>query len=242
MTGHLTMGYSATRLDRLVSKKLSISKREVQTLIAQRRVLVNDIPASFASLPIKQFTRVTVDKTDIQNNHALYLMLNKPKGVVCATKDKQHKTVIDLLPYDFKDQLHIAGRLDLNSTGLVLLTNDGEWSRQLSDANCGVLKRYRVRLAKPISHEYIKAFAEGMHFAYENIHTRPVELKILSEFEAELSLQEGRYHQIKRMFGRFRNQVLALHRYAIGDYQLPPSILPGQSKQILPIMPFDHAN
>lgn len=226
------MRYSATRLDRLVSKHLEINKKNVRELIAQKRVLVDHKPASSTNIPIKQFTHVAVDGEVLQNNLAYYIMLNKPKGVVSATQDHEHKTVIDLLPYCFKDKLHIAGRLDLNSTGLVLLTNDGEWSRQLSDAQSGVIKKYRVRLEKPLSQEYIKAFSEGMYFPYEKIHTQPVSLKILSDFEAEVDLKEGRYHQIKRMFGRFRNPVLALHRVSIGPISLDPKLSEGESRPL----------
>ncbi len=228
------MAYSSTRLDRLLSSQLGMSKKAVRRLLAQGQVRVDHQPARQMNIPIRQFTHVAVGEQLIQNNPAYYVMLNKPKGIVSATRDPQHKTVIDLLPYSFRHELHIAGRLDLNSTGLVLLSNDGRWSRSLSEAKKGVIKKYHVRLAKPLNSDYVKAFAQGMYFPYEDIHTRPVELKILSEFEAELSLEEGRYHQIKRMFGRFRNPVLALHRSSIGAYPLPKDLGPGDSRQFCP--------
>jgi 16S rRNA pseudouridine516 synthase len=159
-------------------------------------------------------------------------MLNKPAGVVSATQDSAHKTVVDLLDYEFRHQLHIAGRLDLNSSGLVLLTNDSRWSSRLTAPDSKVTKRYRVSLEKPMTPEYVQAFAEGMYFPYEDITTKPVELRIIDDFSAELDLIEGRYHQIKRMFGRFRNPVKTLHRYAIGDLVLDETLLPGQSRLI----------
>ncbi len=160
-------------------------------------------------------------------------MLNKPVGVVSADSGhRASKPFIDLLDYSFREQLHIAGRLDLNSSGLLLLTNDSRWSKQLTDPENKVSKRYRVTVEKPLSEEYVQAFAEGMFFSYENITTQAVDLKIVSPYVADLCMTEGRYHQIKRMFGRFRNPVKALHRYAIGNFSLDEELLPGQSRLI----------
>ncbi len=172
----------------------------------------------------------------IQNNKALYIMMHKPVGVVCATKDDKHKTVIDLLgelltPTE-RASLHIVGRLDLNTSGLVLLTNDSRWSEQLTSPKSKVPKHYLVTLQNPLNNEYIQAFSKGMYFAFENITTKPVALKIISQFQAEVILTEGRYHQIKRMFGRFNNPVIALHRTSIGNYVLDESLKVGESKSI----------
>src|SRR5690606_23746504 len=120
-------------------------------------------------------------------------------GVVSATKDQQHTTVVDLLDVPNREQLHIVGRLDFNSTGLLLLTNDGRWSRRLMTPQYKVIKVYRVSLGEPITEECVMAFASGIHFPYENITTKPATLKILDRFTAEVHLMEGRYHQIKRM-------------------------------------------
>jgi len=95
-----------------------------------------------------------------------------------------------------------------------------------------IAKLYRVTLEKPITEDYVHAFAEGMYFSYENITTLPAKLNILSDFVAEVSLVEGRYHQIKRMFGRFQNPVLTLHRIAIGNLPLDPSLAPGKSRAL----------
>ena len=224
------MKYSRTRLDRFISKHIGINKKDVRLLIAQGRVMVNQNVATRVDMQVGKFTHVSYDEKILQNRSPYYIMLNKPTGVVSATKDMQHQTVVDILPYDFKHELHIAGRLDLNSSGLLLLTNDGDWSERLSAPESKVTKRYRVKVEKPITDDYIDAFREGMYFSYEDITTQAVELKILSDHVAELSLTEGRYHQIKRMFGRFRNPVLELHRFAIGDITLDANLLPGESR------------
>jgi 16S rRNA pseudouridine516 synthase len=181
---------------------------------------VDGVVARDISQVIGRFSQVCLDGTPTQARTPRYLMLNKPEGVVSATRDQRHRTVIDLLDRPWKEQLHIAGRLDFNSTGLVLLSNDGQWSRRLSLPENRLIKRYLVSTEQAITQDHVAAFQRGMRFEYEGITTRPVELTILSERVAELALFEGRYHQIKRMFGRFGNKVLSIHRFAVGDYEL----------------------
>ncbi|MGO3164651.1 MAG: 16S rRNA pseudouridine(516) synthase [Sphingobacteriaceae bacterium] len=156
-------------------------------------------------------------------------MLNKPRGVVSATKDAKHSTVLDLIRHPQKNELHIVGRLDLNTTGLVLLTNDGAWSRKISLPETKLAKTYEVTLSKALDDQYIDVFREGIYFGYENITTQPACLEILSEYTARLSLTEGKYHQVKRMFGHFRNEVLALHRVSVGHLSLD-GLKVGQSR------------
>ncbi len=228
-----------SRLDRFLSAKLGINRGDVRLMLAKKHVMVDGIAATDIQQQVNAFTHVAlVDQaggdsvTVLQDNQPQYWMMNKPIGVVSATADEQHKTVIDLLPASDVSDLHIAGRLDLNSSGLLLLTNDGRWSRALSEPSAGVGKCYRVRLEKPLTEDYIQAFAEGMYFSYEDITTRPVVLTIISDYVAELRLVEGRYHQIKRMFGRFRNPVLALHRISIGNLLLDETLMPGQYRPL----------
>ena len=224
-----------SRLDRFLSAKLGINRGDVRLMLAKKQVMVDGITATDIQQQVNPFTHVVlVDQaggdsvTVLQDNQPQYWMINKPIGVVSATTDEQHKTVIDLLSVPNVGDLHIAGRLDLNSSGLLLLTNDGCWSRALSEPKAGVSKCYRVRLEKPLTEDYIQAFADGMYFSYEDITTRPVVLTIISDYVAGLRLVEGRYHQIKRMFGRFRNPVLALHRISIGNLMLDEALALGQ--------------
>jgi 16S rRNA pseudouridine516 synthase len=220
------------RLDRFISEQLGINRRDVRPLLAQKRVLVDGDLATDMNQVIDDFSHVICDDRVLRANKPVYVMMNKPIGVVSATKDEQHKTVVDLLDRPDKEQLHIVGRLDFNSSGLLLLTNDGRWSRQLSAPENKVTKLYRVTLDKPVTEDYIQAFAEGMYFPFEGITTRPAKLCILSECEAEVTLTEGRYHQIKRMFGRFNNEVLTLHRLAVGQLSLDSELSPAQSREL----------
>lgn len=223
-----------SRLDRFVSKKLGINKRDVRLLIAQKRILIDDQPAENINQIVGQFTKVCFEGLLLQHNQPIYLMMHKPRGVVSATRDSQHKTVMELLP-GVSESLHLAGRLDLNSTGLLLLTNDGSWSRKISSPKTDISKRYLVTVEKPITDEYATAFMAGMYFSYENITTKPAMLEKLSDHTAYVTLQEGKYHQIKRMFGRFRNPVVGIHRVSIGSINLDPELKQGESRTLSPV-------
>lgn len=224
------------RLDRFISERCGINKRDVRLLLAQGRVQVDGENAASIHQAVDQFSHVVCDGLVLQADRPVYVMLHKPVGVVSATRDDKHRTVIDLLDRPDRHRLHIVGRLDLNSSGLLLLTNDGRWSRQLTSPEHKVAKVYRVTLANPICPErisdYVAAFAQGMYFPFEDITTRPAGLNVLSEHVAEVTLEEGRYHQIKRMFGRFRNPVIGLHRLNIGGLGLDETLLPGQSRNL----------
>lgn len=220
------------RLDRFISEQMGINRRDVRPLLAQKRIVVDGSPATDINHVIDEFSHVTLDDQVLQDNTPSYVMMNKPAGVVSATKDEQHRTVIDLLERPDRHHLHIVGRLDFNSSGLLLLTNNGRWSRQLTTPENNIAKLYRVTLEKPVTEAYIRVFSEGVYFPFEDITTRPAKLHIVSDYVAEVSLMEGRYHQIKRMFGRFDNEVLTLHRIAIGNLSLDPSLPPGQSRAL----------
>lgn len=235
---------SRTRLDRFLAANTRYSRREVRLLLAQGRVLVNTEQATAINQVLEPFDTVVLDDVCLRQHEAVYLAMNKPLGVVSATDDPQHRTVLDVLSEDPQCQLetdllaslHIVGRLDKNTSGLLLLTNDSQWSEQLMRPDSKIPKVYEVTLQHPLDERYAPAFASGMHFSYEDITTRPAQLEILSSHVARVTLTEGRYHQIKRMFGRFRNPVVALHRCAIGSLPLPAELEPGCSQAINPAL------
>lgn len=229
------MASGSQRLDRYLSKTLGINRRDVKPLLAQGRVQVDGRSVGGTDHLIDEFSHVSIDDRLLQAKLPVYVMFHKPVGILSATSDPQHTTVIDMLQRPDKDDLHIVGRLDRGSSGLLLLTNDGRWSRALMAPECDVPKVYLVTLQNPLTSDYVKAFAEGMYFDYEDITTRPARLEILEERLARVTLVEGRYHQIKRMFGRFRNPVLSLHRTAIGNLPLDPALAPGQSRELTPV-------
>lgn len=223
------------KLDRLIAAHQSMGRQAAHRAIAAKRVRVDGVVVTDSHHPVDRFTRVDFDESVIQQpERALYLMLHKPAGVLCATQDAMHPTVIDLIDDPDKHTLHIAGRLDRATTGLVLLTNDGRWSKRLMDAQSKVPKVYLVETEQAIPLEAQEAFARGFYFHTEDITTLPADLVVLDEHRARLTLHEGRYHQVKRMFHRIGCRVTALHRESIGGIALPQNLLPGEWRQILP--------
>lgn len=220
------------RLDRYLGNALGINRRDVKPLLAQGRILIDDAPALAVDQLVNQFSRIVVDGKSLPSETPVHLQMHKPVGLLSATTDVRHPTVLDQLEHPARESLHIVGRLDKNSSGLLLLTNDSRWSQALMAPQNGVAKVYLVGVAKPLTQVMIDAFAAGMHFPFEDITTLPARLEILEERVARVTLVEGRYHQIKRMFGRFRNPVRSLHRIAIGSLSLDPDLQPGQWREL----------
>lgn len=185
------MKSKTSRLDRFISQNSDFSLSDTRLLLAQKRILLDGRVAYSAQQKVTEFTHLVLDGTCLRDKTPVYIMLNKPRGVVSATKDLEHPTVSDLIQHPQKSELHIVGRLDLNTTGLVLLTNDGGWSRKISLPEAKLAKTYEVTLSKPLTDEYVDVFREGIYFGYENITTRPAVLEILSEYTARLSLIEA---------------------------------------------------
>jgi len=216
------------RLDRFLSKHSTHSNKTIRLKLATGAVELAGFPVADGAITVDEFSPVILDGQSLQQREPLYLMLHKPTGCVSATKDLQHRTVVDLLDHPRKSKLHIAGRLDFNTTGLLLLTNHGSWSKRLTLKHSGLAKVYRVTTEHPIPESAISRFADGFYFATENITTLPAKLEILTSHSARLTLVEGRYHQVKRMFGRLNNKVLALHRDSMAGIALDPALQPGE--------------
>jgi len=209
------------KLDRLVAKDQHRGRSAAHRLLAQKQVAVDGVVITNGQHEVDRFMTVTLGDEVIQRaERAIYLMLHKPVGYLSATADVQHPTVLNLIDDPDKDDLHIAGRLDLNSSGLVLLTNDGRWSKRVMASEHRVPKVYLVETSDPIHEDAVQAFAAGFHFHTENITTLPASLEILGERRARVTLHEGRYHQVKRMFHRVQNRVVTLHRESVGALML----------------------
>ena len=221
------------RVDRFLSNLPRFNRQQVRLLLVERRVSVDGVPVSDPHHEVREFSRVCVDDEVLQaGKPARYFMLHKPQGCVSATADPQHPTVLDWLDEPNKDELHIAGRLDFNTTGLMLITNDGQWSRRLTQPTTKLPKVYLVETEQEIGAQYAATFAAGVYFAFEDLTTQPAELELLAPRLARLSIIEGRYHQVKRMFGHFNNKVIALHRERMGPLALDASLAPGQYRAL----------
>ncbi len=221
------------RLDRFLSNLPRFNRQQVRLLLVERRVSIDGVAVSDPHHAVREFSQVCIDDEVLQaGKPARYFMLHKPQGCVSATSDPHHPTVLDLLDEPHKDTLHIAGRLDYNTTGLMLITNDGQWSRRLTQPTTKLPKVYRVETEQAIGPEYAAAFKAGLYFAFEDLITQPAELELLGPNTARLSIIEGRYHQVKRMFGHFNNKVIALHRERMGPLRLDTSLAPGQYRAL----------
>ncbi|WP_448632278.1 MULTISPECIES: pseudouridine synthase [Pseudomonas fluorescens group] len=221
------------RVDRFLSNLPRFNRQQVRLLLVAGRVRIDGQAVTDPHAQVREFSRVEVDDEVLQAGRpARYFMLNKPPGCVSATRDPQHPTVLDWLDEPDKDDLHIAGRLDFNTTGLMLITNDGSWSRRLTQPQTKLPKVYYVETERTITAEYADTFARGLYFAFEDLTTQPAGLTLLGPTTARLSIVEGRYHQVKRMFGHFDNKVLRLHRERMGPLVLDPALEPGQYRAL----------
>ena len=206
-----------------------MGRKQARLCVVKHRVQVDGGSADRHDLELTRFSRVEIDGVCIvESQPRIGLMLYKPCGVLSATKDTQWPTVLDGIDLANKESLHLVGRLDRATSGLVLLTNDGNWSKALMLPERKVPKIYKVETAHPISPDAVAAFAQGFYFHTEDITTLPTQLELTGERQARLTLHEGRYHQIKRMFHRVGNRVTALHRVSIGRLVLPADWQAGQ--------------
>lgn len=222
------------RLDRLVGKWAGTGKRRTRELFEAGRVKLNGIIFEERGIEVGKFDRVEVWDEVLQALTPRYVLLHKPVGVVSATVDGEHETVIDLIRKDWAKELHLAGRLDRYTSGLMLLTNDSAFSESLTEPGRKVGKVYLVDVDGMIGAEVITAFEKGMWFEKEQARTAPAKVELLSGSSCRLTIYEGKHHQVKRMFARFDLKVMGLHREAIGEYRLPNNLKPGDWVQITP--------
>ncbi len=220
------------RLDKFLSQNSDSSRSLIQQAIKAGRVSVNDVVAKKGDQKLVGDEIVTLDGNIVEPFKTRYLMLHKPLGYVCANSDSDYPTVVNLIRMPRWQELQIVGRLDIDTTGLVLLTDDGQWNHRITSPRHECDKIYRVTTANPISDETAALFAAGVQLHGEKAPTRPAQLEFLSSHEARLKIHEGKYHQIKRMFAAAGNLVVALHRESIGSIQLDPALAPGEYRAL----------
>ncbi len=220
------------RLDKYIANQTHYSRKDVRHLIRQGRILVNGKTCSNNALHIDPSDLVTLDGSVLHQPGHYYLMLNKPTGYICSTHNELYPGVLELIDKPYSSKLHIAGRLDVDTTGLVLLTNDGQWSHRVTSPRYHHDKRYRVTLEHPLEHDAIEHFSQGIQLKGEARKTRPAKLEVLSDHQALLSISEGKYHQVKRMFAAIGNRVISLHREAIGPIVLDDTLNPGEYREL----------
>lgn len=226
------------RLDRLLAQE-KISRKAMKQALLKKEILVNDCPASSLAQNVDTgLQKLVFQGRQIQGYEHNYLMLHKPKGVVTASKDKKLPTVMDLLPKNIQsDQLYAIGRLDRDTTGLLLLTDNGPLGFQLLHPQYHVDKTYQVKVNGLLTPNHIQKFKDGIVFLDGTV-CKPAKLEILdsnpSESHASITISEGKFHQVKKMFLSVGVKVTSLKRVQFGDFTLDPELAEGQYRPLNP--------
>ena len=224
------------RLDKFLSEASPYSRRDVRGLVKRGAVAVNGVPAKTPDMKVNELQDVIcVNGEHIIYRKYIYLMMNKPQGYLSATEDDRDPVVIDLLPEEYR---HFSpfpvGRLDKDTEGLLLLTNDGQFDHELMSPRKNLFKRYYTELDKPAAEEDITCFASGMEF--KEFTAKPARLEIDPDDPRKVFVEiaEGKYHQVKRMCERVGKTVVFLKRVAIGPLQLDETLAAGQVRELTP--------
>lgn len=224
------------RMDKFLANMGFGTRKEVKQLVKSKAVTLNDETVKDSG---KQFDPkvdvVRVYGDEVAYKPFLYLMLNKPAGVISATEDYKDNTVIDLLDEDVKHyDLHPVGRLDKDTVGLLLLTNDGDLTHQLLSPKKKVPKKYYARIEGQVTEEDVAAFAQGVTLE-DGYETKPGQLTILESAPTsliELVITEGKFHQVKRMFEAVGKQVVYLKRLEMGSLILDETLREGKYREL----------
>lgn len=220
------------RLDKYLGHFADVPRSKAKIGIKKKHVTVNGTVIIKADHQVERGDEVTWYGEDISIVGERYFMLNKPEGYVCANQDELHDTVFELLNEPLLSKLHIAGRLDIDTTGLLLITSDGEWSHQLTAPRKQKYKTYLVETEFPITEEAIAQLEEGVMLHGEKDATRPAKAQLIAPHSLRLSICEGKYHQVKRMLAAVDNKVIALHRESIGHIVLDENLAPGEYRAL----------
>ena len=219
------------RLDKFISHASGLPRDIAKRVIRKKEVTVNGVMIRSAAHQVEPDDDIQLNSQKLEIRGPRYFMLHKPAGYVCATEDGDHPIVLDLLEED-PSGLSIAGRLDIDTTGLVLLTDDGQWLHRVISPRSDCKKVYEVRLQDQVTQDTVDQFAQGIMLRGEDKATAPALCVPMPDHGAEVTLSEGRYHQVKRMFAACENHVVALHRKKIGVVELDDALEPGQYREL----------
>lgn len=222
------------RIDKVIATQTEYSRKEVKKLIAQRKVKVNDIIVKSPDEKISENDKIKINEKELQIQQYVYLVLNKPKGYISATEDKNLKTVLELVPEKYLHRnLFPAGRLDKDTTGLMIITDDGNFAHEILSPKKHIKKRYNVTIDIPVTEKMKKDFEKGI--ILKDGECKSAKLEITGKYTADVTLTEGRYHQIKRMFGCYGAKVLELNRVQMGEFVLPDNLKQGECRELTDI-------
>ena len=236
------------RIDKLLALSGYGSRKDAKKLLHSGAVTVDGVAVTAADFHVDtEKSTVAVDGEPLAFQKHVYIMMNKPANVVSSTKDGEHQTVLDLLEAEYKHRflggsLHLIGRLDIDTEGLLLLTTDGSLTHRLTSPKQNIPKTYFVRLRDSLGGQekadYIEKFRSGIEVPREHneeaFTSKSAGLDFESANECRLTIYEGKYHQVKRMFAELGNEVVYLKRLKEGPIELDPNLQPGQSRELTP--------
>lgn len=226
------------RLDKILASQGTLSRRDVKEIMKKGRVSVNGTVVKDSSIKVDIYKdEVCLDGEKIVLKKHIYIMMNKPQGVVSASEGEKEETVVDLVPDElYRKGLFPAGRLDKDTTGFVLITDDGDFAHKILSPKNHIFKTYLARLDHKLSDSDIKMLENGITLGDGTI-LKEAKVEIVEQSDTPLvkiMICEGKYHQVKRMFAAAGNKVIALHRSKMGELELDSALNPGECREITP--------
>lgn len=218
------------RLDKFICESTELTRSEAKNAIRRGAINNQNGPLRSGAYKVLDSDIIQMKGTVLKIRGFRYIMLNKPEGYISSNVDEQMPSLLNLIDIEKKQNVFIAGRLDADTTGLILITDDGQWSHQVTSPRKKCEKRYRISLQDPISDDAVDLFAAGIQLKSETNPCLPAKLEVLSENEVLLTISEGKYHQVKRMFAAVGNYVTKLHREQIGGVELDHDLALGDSR------------
>jgi len=234
------------RLDKYLCDGLGITRKQSGRLIRTGDVYVDGKMTKKAACQVTADTCVMWKEQEVILRGLQYFMMNKPDGFICANTDPMHPTIFQWMDEIGQEKFHIAGRLDIDTTGLLLVTNDGAWSHRVTSPKKKCGKVYRVFLSEPLTEQMIAQLKQGILLHGEDKPTSPAQVEVVYNApesaqdmsdddrltECLLTIYEGKFHQVKRMFFYVNNEVIGLHRESIGTIKLDPELQPGEYRAL----------
>ncbi len=225
---------STLRIDKYLSVALGVSRTDAKLLLRSGVVFVNGQKVTKGDTKIDTTDKVLVNGKETEYKEYIYIIMNKPEGILSASTDKRVKTVVDILPENLKREgLFPVGRLDKNTTGLLIITNDGDFGHKVTSPKTLIEKCYYAELDGKVTPECVTLFENGVTLV-SGEECKPALLTPVGEMSARVTITEGKYHQIKRMFGVAGLGVNKLHRQSIGKLTLPENLKLGESRELEP--------
>ena len=208
------------RLDKFICKSTELTRSEAKKLLKIGKVTVNDLIVKDPATQVHENNTICIEGETLTARSSRYIILHKPVDTICSNVDEIYPSLLHLVDVDRAFDMHIAGRLDADTTGLVLITDDGRWSHNIISPKKQCEKVYRVWLRDPLKTDTEEKFVQGVQLQGEDDLTRPAKLQQVDERAVLLTITEGKYHQVKRMFAAVGNKVVGLHREQIGPIKL----------------------